>query len=413
MAKEHEEQEQYQESSGGSRVAGLLEGLVDHDILTDLVKIEKRVANNEPEKKEASEKKAPVKKETVVHEHEESEEDNDQDAEGQEEFLEDGKKNPDFKKSENKKEKKEIEIADNKFGVKIKPKEKEKATLDIESFDELPKVLKQKYGQDIKDVKGMTKFFETADKWRSDSQNLEKITKEKDNAIAVFENLPADLLEDVKAHYRGEDYREAREKTPKLDFSKPAEKQDLKKLVNAYFPGEFKEEDFDSDEKSKELAIAEKASIKQYNTDKATREQRATQEIEKAATRTKAYKASVNSSVEALKKDFPDMTADVISDIKETLSSGSLVSIFFNNDGTAKPNSAKMLALAQHGEYFIGQLMEIARRQGESEANEEVVERGNTKRKPGNGKGQEGVRKEVEDRIEDLIPRAVVGKRTF
>lgn len=405
-AEKSEEQVNY-ERAVTKDVVELLGGLVEPNTIKELVEVHTKEVHT----KEVPEKKAPEKKkpeEEVEEEIEEGEE-----AE-QPEFLKDGKKNPEFKKPEEKPVKKEeVNIPENKFGLKVKGKKEEKGKLDIESFEDVPKILKQKYGQDVKEAKDLGKFFETADKWRADSQSLAKVTKEKEDAIATFENLPEELLEAVKAHYRGEDYKETIGKTPKLDFSKSAEKQDIKKLVNAYFPGEFKEEDFEADEKSKELAIAEKASIKQYNTDKTTKEQRAKSEVEKAALKSSAYKTSVSSSVEALKRDFPDMTPDVISDIEETLTSGSLFGKFYNKDGTVKVDAAKRLAMSLHGEDFIGQLMEVARQRGESEANEYMVERANGKKKTGNSGKQEKIRKEVDDTINELIPQGIISKKTF
>ena len=309
-------------------------------------------------------------------------------------------------------------IPDNKFGIKIK-KDKEKAPkqVTIEKFDDIPTVLKSKYGHEVKEAKDLSKFFDTADKWRKDSQELAKVSKEvetikkeKDNAIAVFENLPSELLEAVKAHYNGEDYKKVILESKGLDFKK--ETHSTKDLVNYYFPNEFTDEDFENPD-LRELKIAEKAAIDKYKSDKAARELRAKEQVEKAQLKTKAYQASVNSSVDHLKSSFPDMTPDVIEDIKSTLSSGSLFGEFYNQDGTLKPNAAEMLALAKHGKDFISQLIEIAQRQGESAANEELLDRANKTPRSRNSKGTEVPRKEVTDMVNDLLPDAVVSKRTF
>jgi hypothetical protein len=314
-------------------------------------------------------------------------------------------------------EEKEVVIPDNKFGFKGKQKEKKVKELKIESFDELPSVIKSKYGQQLKDAKDLPKFFESVDKWRTAAQNadkiskdLEKVQKEKDDAIAVFENMPTDLLEAAKTYYSGGDYKKVFDGKSTLDFSK--EKHSTKTLVNHYFPGEFTDADFEADETPRELKIAEKASIDKYKTEKASREQRAKSEVERASQKNKAFLSSVKSSVDSLKKEFPDMTADVIQDISSTLSGNALMSKFYNVDGTLKPNAAKMLALAEHGEEFISQLMEVAQRQGETSANEEFVDRARKKPKNAPSKGNaEQPRKEVTETIKKLLPDS--NKRVF
>lgn len=388
------------------RAFDLLDGLVEPKTLNEIRELEKTkpVEKQDPKKDVVDDvketKKPGVDPKTTIK--------NADDDGGEEEDGGDEK----VKKTDTESEKKEIEIPENKFGFKAKKEDKKENKVKIESFEDIPSVIKTKYGQSIKDAKDLPKFLETVDKWRSDSQNLEKVNKEKENAIAVFENLPADLLEDVKAYYRGEDYKATRENNT-LDFSKSADKQDEKKLVKHYFPDDFTDSDFESDEPSKDLKIAIKAAKDRYNLDKTAREQRAKSQVETAKQKEKAFKSSVEGSVKALKSDFPEMADDVVTNIKDTLESGSLVSVFYNSDGTLKANAAKMLALAQHGEEFIGQLMEIAQQRGESRATEEFVERASTKKKTPNSKGLENVRKEVTDTIEDLLPSQLMGKRTF
>jgi hypothetical protein len=413
------------EEAPKSNVIDILGGLADPKVLGEVVALEKKKTeegtgnkneapnlengNGESQEEGEQEGEKTVKKNNATDKNETSTVNETEEEEG-------GANEEEQEEEEGQEE--EIEIPDNKFGFKKKKKEVKKE-IKIEKFDDIPSVIKSKYGQDIKDPKVLAKFFEkSVDKWRADSQNLEKVSKElnevkaqKDNAISLFENMPSDLLEATKAHYRGEDYKKYLNQGS-LDFTK--EKHSTKALVNHYFKGEFTDDDFEAEEKSKALIIAEKESIAKYEAEKKDREQRAKLHVEQAEKKTKAYAASVKSSVEALKKDFPDMAADVIEDINSTLSSGQLLSKFFNSDGTLKPTAAKMLALAEHGESFIAQLMEVAERQGESQANERFVDR--ARKKPVASKkhgATEKVRKEVAEKIEELIPSQIVGKRTF
>lgn len=407
-----------QENPRYNRVEDLLSGLVEQETLSEIKsEMEKTPTTPKPEK---TEKKAPAAKNEKVDpptntEDEEEQEEEEQEEENEEEDDQpEGKAAKSAKNGEEDKEEKELPELNNKFGIKIHKKEEKKgAKIDIKSFDELPSVLKSKYGQDIKDVKALPKFLETVDKWRSDSQSLDKATKEKDNAINIIQNLPPELFDAVKMHYDGQDFRKAFEGNVKLDFSKAVDKQKPQSLVNAFYPGEFTDEDFEADEPSDKLKIAIKASQKEYNSEKTAREQRAKNHIETADRKDKAYKQSVQSSVNALKSAFPDMLPDVQSDVEHTLSSGALINEFFNSDGTYKPEAAEMLMLAKHGKEVISQLMEIAQLRGESKANEEIVMRSPSTPKGKKGVKPEEIRKEVTETVEKLLPKSLMAKKTF
>lgn len=406
-------------------LGGLLDGLADSKTLEDLKGIERGRVNapgddGKNNKKEAPDK--PVKDKKPVQQEEEPEEEEIEEEEPASKGKKSEKKDTKGEKEEDEEQEEEEDqpedepVLNNKFGIKIggKKEEKKSSKLEIKSFDELPTLLKTKYGQEVKDPKALPKFFETVDKWRSDSQNLDKVTKEKDNAIAVFEQLPPELLDAVKMHYQGHDFRKAFEGNVKLDFSKPVDKHKPQSLVNAFFPGEFTDEDFEAEEVSRELKIAIKASEKEYNLEKNTREQRAKDHVNEAKRKSEAYKESVKGSVTALKSAFPDMAADVHADVEHVLSSGALMGEFFNPDGTYKPHAAKMFMLAKHGEELIEQLMQIAERRGESNANEEIVKRSPNKPKDKKGGSKESsVRKEVEDTVEKLLPQGLMNKRVF
>lgn len=413
MAAEAENNQEQETIIPGS-MADLLGGLIEEKTVVDLHNIDKsKIVAAKEEKKPGSKK--PAGEEKPVEEDPEQEEEEEEDpADEQEEEEEESEEEDAPEDKKTKKSKKEEPELKNKFGIKLNKKEEKKGPkIDIKDFSELPSVLKSKYGQEIKDVKDLPKFFEAADKWRADSQQLEKVKSEKDNAVAIFEGLPDEMLEAIKLHYAGEDYKKVFESGPKLDFSKDVEKQDIKKLVNAFYPGEFKDEDFEADEQPKELKIAITASKKEFNSQKTAREQRAKDQVEKAQRQSEAYKNSVSGSVKFLKTAFPDMAQDDLAEVEQTLSSGQLMSKFLNPDGTYKPEAAKKLMLAEYGEELIEQLMKIAAKRGESEANEEIVERASGKPKGKNGAKPEKIRKEVTEKVEKLLPQGLYNKRTF
>lgn len=305
------------------------------------------------------------------------------------------------------------ELKDNPLGLKLKKEEKKTEIPVIESNEQLLEYVKKTFGQEYKDIKEIPKFFEVASKWRADAQNLEKVTKERDQYVGFLEKLPTELFSALQAYDKNEDWKKVLETQPKIDFKLPVDKHSPEALVENYFPGKFKEEDFKAEEKSDALKIAIEASTKSYNVDKTAREQRAAQEIEKAKGHTKAIQDSISGSVAHLKQSFPDVSADAETAIANAFASGDVISKFYNNDGTVKPEAARKLMMAEYGEELIVQLMEIAKHQGEGAANEGLLERSSEKKPPGNSGSGDKVKKEVTDMIDELLPKGLTQKNTY
>ena len=184
--------------------------------------------------------------------------------------------------------------------------EKKSPEIVIENPEQILDVVKKDFGQEYKGIGEMSKFFESAKKWRNDSQAFEKTKAEYDNIVEVLDNTPEEIIEAMKLYHSGQDYMKAFENNPKFNLDLPVEKQDINELVKHYFPGKFADEDFEEENASPALDIAKQAAIDKYNYSKVTRDnQRA--EVEKSANaRLQSVKTSVEGSVNYLKQSFPD-----------------------------------------------------------------------------------------------------------
>ena len=247
---------------------GALSGFVSEDTKKDIAALSK-VAETP-----AVEKKAETPAADEKNENKNEKPDNKKDDV---EVPADEKKNekpPVEKKDDKKDDKQDDEPAgeqkESVLGLGKKPK---KSDIVIETPEQILQVVKSEFGQDIKDIKGLPKFIESAKKWRADSQKVESIEKENSQFKKLWEeDLPQEFLDAATMHLQGKDFREAFANIPKFDFSKKAEKQDKSELVNHYFPGKFAKEDFDEKEPSQALEIALQASIDKFNVEKQTRE---------------------------------------------------------------------------------------------------------------------------------------------
>lgn len=288
------------------------------------------------------------------------------------------------------------------LGIK-NPKKQTNSTLAIEKPEDILNVIKKDFGQEYKDIKEVSKFFESTQKWRKDSQELSKVKTDFENITSILDNTPRELLEAIKLYHTGEDYMKAFKDLPTLNFDIPVEKQDIEKLVNNYFPGKFTPDDFKEETISPALEIAISASKDKYNLMKATRDNERAMYEKNAAQRLESVKNSVTGSVNYLKQSFPDAKQEVTKEISSTLEGGiqKVAELFFNGDGTVKPEAAEMLMMAKHGKSEINRMMKIAANQAESRANEEIATRGADTAKP-TRTGSQGV-EQISDDVKQLI----------
>ena len=320
------------------------------------------------------------------------------------------KKSANDKPAEKKEDKKteEAVVEEGKKSVLgLNKKADKKNEVVIESPEQILEVVKSKFGQDIKDIKGLPKFFESVENWRKDSQKAETLENENKQFKKLWEEeLPQEFLDAATIHLKGGDYREAFAGIPKFDFNKKAEKQDTKELVQHYFPGEFSEEDFEESEPAQGLKIATKAAIDKFNVEKQMRESQRAAIAEKSQKLYEAQKTSVTSSVKALKQRFPDMESDTLNEVKSILEGGKdkVLSLLYNNDGTVKQDAAVRLTMALYGEDEIQSALKKETTKIETKVNEEILSRGADGPKPKQQStgAAEKIDPEIKKQIDDL-----------
>lgn len=279
------------------------------------------------------------------------------------------------------------EVKTNVLGIG-KKKGKESAIV-IENVDHILETVKSKFGQEAKDIKDLPKFFESAEKWRADSQKVEEVSQKVDQYESLLSGLPQEILNSMEMFYNAQDYMQAFKDKPKFNFDVAADKQDIKELVKHYFPNKFTDEDFAEEEKSQALDIATQASIDKFNLEKQTRDNQRAKAAETATKQVELFKSSVNGSVASLKQTFPDIDTNELKNIQKTLEGGqnAIVQMFINQDGTVKANAAEALMMAIHGKSVIDEMMTVASHATETRVNEELLSRGNETRKPKNTAG--------------------------
>lgn len=302
------------------------------------------------------------------------------------------------------------------LGIKNPNKKTGDNVVVIEKPEDILGIIKKDFGQDYKDIKEVSKFFESTQKWRKDSQDLVKIKSEHDNIIAVLDATPVDIIEAIKLHHNGQDYMAAFKNRPAFNFDIPVEKQNIEELVNHYFPGKFTPEDFSEEIPPSALEIAISASKDKYNYTKATRDNESAMREQNAKARLQSIDASVQGSLNYLTQSFPNADQEVTKTISSTLEGGiqKVAEMFYNSDGTVKQDAAERLMLALHGKSEISRMMKIAERQAESKTNEDLVTRSSDSAKPSkNGQIPDKISEDVMAQIKALKNIKGTSERTF
>lgn len=265
---------------------------------------------------------------------------------------------------------------------------KKPSAIEIKSFDELPAIIKNDFGMEVKEPKDMATYFSSVKKWRADAQKLSESERKVAEFSKLFELMPETLYDATMAFATGGNWEEIIVNKPKLDYNKKTEETDKKTLVKYYFPDKFKDEDFSDEQENpmkQALDIAYEASKKQFGLDKTTFETKRNSIADGAKRRLDGRKSSAAISVDSLKDSFPDITDDTKKEILGFLVSKDVNSLFFNSDGTYTKDAAKNYVLINHGFEAIEQLTRAAARAAETKAVEDILERGDDKLKSGKG----------------------------
>lgn len=287
----------------------------------------------------------------------------------------------------------------------------------VDNFDQFKELSKKELGVEIADFKGLQRFIETsAKKWRMDSQKVAEVQSQVQQYESMFDNMPSEMLDGIRAFFEGRsDWKQSIVNTSTLDFRKSVDEIKTRDLIDHYFPGEFTEEDFSAEEKPKALTLAEKAAKDKFSIEKKGREEKSASELKAAQARLEAKKASITSSFASLKESFPNLDNSLEKQVKSIMESGDINSIFYNKDGSFKPNAAESLMMAIKGNETIKKLVAIASKQSESKTNEEILTRASDNRKPasgGSGGAEDAGHAKIKNEIDQLLS-GVNKKKTY
>ena len=248
-------------------------------------------------------------------------------------------------------------------------KEKKAKPIKFEGQEDIQAYVQKKY--QVEKPEDWGKFLANVEQWRNQSQKAEEVQEQFENTVESLNKLPYEIQIAMLAYSKGEDYRNAFNKSvTNIDFSKDIDAHPKSEIVKYFYPNDFTEEDLeDFDDNPQVKAAYNMAKTTFYpKAQKAIQEQRADLERESEAIR-KRLNDSTKSSVEFLEQTFPGVDKNEVKKIEQILVSGDdvkLLGLFKNRDGSVKKEAAKMLSMALFGEDQMKSLLKMLDEQGKA-----------------------------------------------
>ena len=270
----------------------------------------------------------------------------------------------------------ENENIDDIFGIMSTPKKAKEIKLNFEPPKEMIDLISSKFG-----VKDPSKFFSSVDTWRTQAQEGSEIKKEYEALAADLQAMPQDIRMIVQMWANGEDYTQGFNTSERLDFSGDFKNQNSESLVQHYFgeqydelvseleDGSISESEFDS-----RIGLLAGSTKRLFNEDKQALEKQREEFVSRQKSEYQNMKKTALLSVENLGKAYPDFSKSEINKIRNILVEGKVENLFMNADGTYNDDAAELVAYAMYGKKMLESVKKIAKRQGESEANQRIVD---------------------------------------
>ena len=262
------------------------------------------------------------------------------------------------------------------FGIMSAPKKAKEIKLNFEPPKEMIDLISSRYG-----VNDASKFFSSVETWRNQAQEGSELKREYEALTADLQALPMDLRASIEMWAAGEDHTKALTMTQRLDFSGDFTKQDPESLVQHYFGEQYDEllSAFDADKISENelqdrIKLLANSTKRLFVDDKKALEKEREDFLNRQRNEHESLKKTALLSVENLSKAYPNFSKSEVSKIRGILVEGKADNLFMNADGTYKEDAAELVAYAMYGKKMLESVKKLAQRQGESVANQKIVD---------------------------------------
>lgn len=226
--------------------------------------------------------------------------------------------------------------------------EPEKESKPISTIDDAVKEL-QELGYEVGEDKNIASALADLKQYKEDITKKEEEIKGLKSYEEFLSKMPDDLYKIVSDYANGKDYRAVMKDLVGglVDFSVPFDKQDVRNLIEFYYPGKYsKDEDYQA---LKESPIYNDLveMVKERYTEQRNEKIKSEEKIENTLIQNdQKINESIEASIDFLNKSGKKFDETTTSSIKQMMANNGaeFVKLFFNNDGTWKPDASLNIA---------------------------------------------------------------------
>jgi hypothetical protein len=302
------------------------------------------------------------------------------------------------------------------FNMPVAPSADSDVLSSIEGIEGVNSFIAEKH-PDVKDFNGLMDSYESM---TTQNQELLEIKTANDNLMNGLQSLHPDLIEAIRLNEQGEDFREYISSRPNVNYDSKVEDIDKKALIKAYYPDKVSDEDFEAaDSESDDFdpntsrfvdTVYENA-VAKFKEAKAGHVNKVDRYLSEKTAQEELFKESVGKSLNSVKEFFPDATPTYVKSVEDKLLNDGIKSLFFDDKGQLLPDAAaRYVRASDDGKNLVSQLQTIAYNQAKTEANMDVLTRGQ-RTAPEQG-GREMRQNEIGEKARDFIENVIGGINT-
>ncbi len=248
------------------------------------------------------------------------------------------------------------------------------------TFDDLPKVVSEKFGIDTTKENWLSSFLTSFEKQRAIASQTSNISSEVEKTKAFIANLPQEIKVAIKAHSEGEDWKSVVLSDNSFSYDKKFEEltvEEKSSFINKVMKKEVKAEDLSKEESASLIESAKD----RYEINKEKSELAKTKALEDKKAKIEKRANEAEKSVLLLKQSIPDLDEDAINEVKEVITAKGISSLFIGEDNELLPDVAERVAFVLYGRNLLEEFSAISSAKGANQERQEIIER-NISRQP-------------------------------
>lgn len=211
---------------------------------------------------------------------------------------------------------------------------------------------------------------------------LEELTSKVASNDDLFKQMPADMYNAVVAWANKDGDWKDKINNDSIDYLGDVSSHSTKDMVDVFHPGAFNEDDWEeyNDEDGdvnikKAIDIAYRDSTSKFEGKKNEIVNYQSGVSEQQAERRQVFDSSVGSTIGNLSTQMSGLSESYVKSIESKIRNNEIMSLFYDENGSLKPDAAHRLILAQDGNNLIEKYSKLYKTQANNEATQDILDR--------------------------------------